>query len=282
MVDKGKGREQNTSDADSSDSSSSTNSTASSGYVNDRNRRRRDRRRAEEAAARLREKHPGQHRLDCRCPRCNQRERPRCWNCGVLPAMSPEPVPMPRRRVVPQHPAYTIHEPPGPDIVVPTADTTEDEAGRISGEDMRTWLMAYELTLDVYICANRFLMDDFKTAVMRSCIDMLETAGTDAAHPEVLRLCLRLHAGVPESDPLLKMVLARVGFLQPLLWKRATAESSEFLISNPEIAALMLREAMIRNEVDTEKRVLPSMEGERRQPEPRPRTRAMARDDRWF
>lgn len=44
---------------------------------------------------------------------------------------------------------------------------------------------------------------------------MLESAGTDAAVPQVLFLCKRLWKGLPESDPLLKMVFARVGFLQP-------------------------------------------------------------------
>ena len=44
---------------------------------------------------------------------------------------------------------------------------------------------------------------------------MLESAGTDAAVPQVLFLCKRLWEGLPESDPLLKMVFARVGFLQP-------------------------------------------------------------------
>lgn len=44
---------------------------------------------------------------------------------------------------------------------------------------------------------------------------MLESAGTDAAVPPVLFLCKRLWEGLPESDPLPKMVFARVGFLQP-------------------------------------------------------------------
>jgi hypothetical protein len=153
--------------------------------------------------------------------------------------------------------------PPRPNIgnVAPaTGGAPPSDAVRIDGEDMRTWLMAYELNLDVYICANRYLMDDFRKSVMRSCIDMLETAGTDAAHPQVLRLCRKLYAGVPEDDALLKMVLARVGFLQPTLWKRTPEETSEFLVENPELAAAILRETVMRHEANPGVPYLPSME----------------------
>lgn len=120
--------------------------------------------------------------------------------------------------------------------------------------------MAYELNIDVYICANKFLMDDFKEKIQRSTIDMLETAGADAAQPEVLHLCKKIYGGVSERDTLLKMVFARVGFLQPLLWKRAPDETSEFLITNPEVGALILRETATRREEDINGRTLPSME----------------------
>jgi hypothetical protein len=136
---------------------------------------------------------------------------------------------------------------------------------------MRTWLMAYELSIDVYICAVRYLLDDFQQAVMRSTVDMLETAGSDAAQAEVLRLCAKLNAGVPPNDPLLKMVLARMGFLQPLLWKRSPSETSEFLVDNPDVAAVMLRETAMRHEVETDPGTLPSMERERHQRTSTPR-----------
>ncbi|KAI8173241.1 hypothetical protein K4K51_010144 [Colletotrichum sp. SAR 10_75] len=134
------------------------------------------------------------------------------------------------------------------------------DGDRIRGEDMRTWLLTYELSLDVYITANKFLMDDFKTAIMRHCVDMLESAGSDAAQPAVLALCSKLYSGVPESDGLLKMIFARVGFLQPLLWQRAPQQTSEFFIGHPEVAALMLRETAMRREEDLGSRTLPSME----------------------
>ncbi|KAJ4352827.1 hypothetical protein N0V85_009631, partial [Neurospora sp. IMI 360204] len=75
--------------------------------------------------------------------------------------------------------------------------------------DLHTWLLCYEHTLSVYILANKFLLDDFKAEIARHAIDMLESAGTDAAVPQVLFLCKRLWEGLPESDPLLKMVFAR-------------------------------------------------------------------------
>ncbi len=80
--------------------------------------------------------------------------------------------------------------PPTPPPAPPPPDANGGD--RITGEDLRTWLLAYELNLDVYICANKFLMDDFKREVARATVDMLETAGSDAAVPEVLRLCRKL------------------------------------------------------------------------------------------
>jgi hypothetical protein len=126
---------------------------------------------------------------------------------------------------------------------------------------MRTWLQTYTLSLEVYICACKFLMDDFKAVIRSHVVDMLETAGPDAAVPEVLRLCGDLWIGVPESDELLKMVFARIGFLQPLLWQRAPEETSSFLIGNPEVSTLILREAAVRREADLgNQSSLPSME----------------------
>lgn len=131
---------------------------------------------------------------------------------------------------------------------------------RISGEDLRTWLLAYELNLDVYILANKFLVEGFKRTVARAAVDMLETAGADAAVPQVLRLCAKLRAGLPETDPLLRMVFARVGFLQGLLWKREPEATERFLVENPDVAAVMLRETVVRREEDFGGRNLPSME----------------------
>lgn len=143
--------------------------------------------------------------------------------------------------------------------------------------------MTYELVLEVYICANRFLLDDFMKVVMRRCIDMLETAGVDAAQPAVLQQCRNLLAGVPESDPLLKMVLARVGFLQAQLWKRHPTTTADFLKTNPDVSAMMLRETVLRHDKDMEKAFLPSMERERRKPvSSRRRTRRYIADDATF
>lgn len=124
---------------------------------------------------------------------------------------------------------------------------------------MRTWLMEYELNLDVYICANKFLLDDFKVKVARVAIDMLETAGSDAATIEVLELCTKLYDGVDDKDPLLKMVFARVGFLQTALWRTAPLETNNFLCENPEVGALILKEMALRGEGDL-RSGMPSME----------------------
>lgn len=142
----------------------------------------------------------------------------------------------------------------------PSLAAAASDHARIKGEDMSTWLMAYELNLDVYICANKFLLDDFKEKIARVAIDMLETAGSDAAHVKVLRLCRKLYDGVSDNDPLLKMVLARIGFLQSTLWKGAPEETNRFLVENPELAVLILRETVTRREDDYHGRTLPSME----------------------
>jgi hypothetical protein len=135
-----------------------------------------------------------------------------------------------------------------------------DAEARITGEDMRTWLMAYELNIDVYICADRYMLDGFKEKISRVTIDMLESAGPDAAQIEVLRLCRKMYDGVGDGDPLLGMVFARVGFLQPALWKAYPEETGAFLLANPEVATLMLKETSMRREEDFSGAHLPSME----------------------
>lgn len=35
----------------------------------------------------------------------------------------------------------------------------------MSEEDLRTWSLAYELSVEVYVCADRYLMADFKACV---------------------------------------------------------------------------------------------------------------------
>ncbi|OLN88556.1 hypothetical protein CCHL11_01861 [Colletotrichum chlorophyti] len=254
-------------------------SEASDASTRSRVRAQRRQRRRERQWERLNRKHPGVHRPDCRCPRCTTTTGPPCWNCGVgrsRPVPGPMPphiihhhMPPPRAPGVPPHrrrrSRQQILTPPGstPSVGASAAAAAADDfmdGDRIRGEDMRTFLMTYELSLDVYICANKFLMHNFQAVILRHCVDMLESAGSDAAQPAVLELCSKLYAGVPESDPLLKMVFARVGFLQPLLWQRAPQHTSEFLIGHPEVAALILRETAIRREEDLGGRALPSME----------------------
>ncbi|KAK2046942.1 hypothetical protein LZ31DRAFT_171874 [Colletotrichum somersetense] len=263
-----------------SDSESEMSSTeASDASARSRVRAQRRQRRRERQWERMNRKHPGTHRPDCRCPRCiTTSTGPPCWNCGVsrarptpghLPPHMITPIPPLRPATVPPPPPHRrrsrqlILTPPGstPSVGTSTpANADFMDGDRIRGEDMRTWLAIYDLSISVYACANKYLMDDFKAAIQRHCIDMLESAGSDAAQSAVLQLCSKLYAAVPESDPLLRMVFARIGFLQPLLWQRAPQHTSEFLIGHPEVAALMLRETAIRREEDLGSRALPSME----------------------
>ncbi|KAJ4268378.1 hypothetical protein NW762_002441 [Fusarium torreyae] len=260
-VDKGKGVDVDPEPAEASDSSSSSSSTStrSSGTSWRRRHRARQAREALEEIQERQEKHPGHHRPGCPCPRCiARRDYSRCWQCGAQRSREGSNIPsMPYGRGAPRRgvPPPAVMYPP-PVGATPPPDYTRP--ARITGEDLRTWFLACELNLDVYICANRFLVDDFRKAVMRSCIDMLETAGWDAAQPEILHLCRKLYRSVPEVDDLLKMVMARVGFLQPLLWKRFPEETSAFLVGNPELGAAILRETVVRNSQPTGE--LPSME----------------------
>ncbi|KAH7376550.1 hypothetical protein B0T11DRAFT_22459 [Plectosphaerella cucumerina] len=296
----GKGRDNGHHHHSDSDGWSSSDESAGSETSLARSRRL-SQRRARRAWERAQQKRPGSHRPGCRCPRCMipQGGAP-CWNCGIAP-IRPRPMPPPYWNYPPPPPAFPPvgypgappgdrhrrHRrdrqrgllPPGVDPrdnrpgahrhhhhhhLPPSASSPEDEGpprGRIHGEDMRTWLQTYTLSLEVYICACKFLMDDFKAVIRSHVVDMLETAGPDAAVPEVLRLCGDLWIGVPESDELLKMVFARIGFLQPLLWQRAPEETSSFLIGNPEVSTLILREAAVRREADLgNQSSLPSME----------------------
>ncbi|KAG8165295.1 hypothetical protein KVR01_005570 [Diaporthe batatas] len=269
--DKGKGKDV-ANGTPNSDSDSDGLSWHSDSSAQSRRRQERRRRRQERQLERLRQKHPGQHRPNCPCPQCANSHGPPCWACAA-PRFPPVPPPMyppgvvvqgrdrswrnqhhrrrgPDGRPIPPRPGSPPAMPPSP---------SEAEA-RIKGEDMRTWLIAYELNIDVYICADRYMLEGFKEKILRVTIDMLESAGPDAAQVEVLRLCRKIYDGVGDNDSLLKMVFARVGFLQPTLWKNSPEETGEFLLTNPEVATLMLKETSIRREEDFSAVPLPSME----------------------
>ncbi|OIW34854.1 hypothetical protein CONLIGDRAFT_27757 [Coniochaeta ligniaria NRRL 30616] len=291
-ADKGKGKDTGLSPADSSSGDESATSLGSDISAQSRRRRERRRRRADRHFERMRQKHPGSHRPGCGCPSCQSVSGPPCWACSA-PRAPPPPQPLhppvgvvmldrdgnprvdhhhhnrPRpvrqpggRRPHHNYPPPPMHQPfPGAGPPPPPPGGWRmPEVGRIFGEDLRTWLLAYELNIDVYILANKFLVEGFKREVARAAIDMLETAGSDAAVPQVLRLCAKLRGGLPETDPLLKMVFARVGFLQSLLWRREPESTERFLVENPDVAAVILRETVVRREEDYGGRNLPSME----------------------
>jgi len=130
---------------------------------------------------------------------------------------------------------------------------------RMSAEDLRTWSMAYTLSIDVYVCAERYLIKDFKACIAASVITNFEMVGLDAAQPSVLESCKTLHNGVSLMDPLLKKIFARVGFLQARLWKNFPEETSNFFMDNPELSTLILKEMAERREEDV-KDDLPAMD----------------------
>ncbi|KAK3397612.1 hypothetical protein B0T20DRAFT_438724 [Sordaria brevicollis] len=280
----------------------------------ERQRRRQQRERQREWD-RVNGKHPGRHRPNCGCPRCVVEPGPPCWSCHAPRSPVPPPgnggayTPTGTRPPFPPGPDYhhrpyldrLLHEglgtaadrrrararlaaaaPPPPPPPPPPADSylTEGNTRLTTAADLRTWLLCYEHTLSVYILANKFLLDDFKAEIARHAIDLLESAGTDAAVPQVLFLCKKLWEGLPESDPLLKMVFARVGFLQPWRSRRGgytevnrngkrrrsqdggmgTAEkemdgetepeTGDWLHQNPEIVTAVLMEMAARREED--------------------------------
>ena len=134
-------------------------------------------------------------------------------------------------------------------------------------EDLRSWLMAYELSVDVYTCADRYLMDDFKKCVAKAIEDQLETAGMDAAEPRVLHCCKKLHSALTETDVLLRKVFARVGFMLPRLRKDFPEETTEFYVDNAEVGLTIMKETMERRELDHGE-MLPAMDGMDRLPPP--------------
>ncbi|KAK0618146.1 hypothetical protein B0T17DRAFT_325208 [Bombardia bombarda] len=294
---KGKGKDAGAETGADSDSEESGGSSVSDISAVSRRRRERRHRREDRRWEQMRQKHPGLHRPNCGCPQCLSSSGLQCWHCqaprappppggpmpqpGIVfierdPYMRDRPRPRPRRRHGPLPPPMTPPPPPPPppggrgaggntSAADPASHNSSNGGavisgglGRITGEDLRTWLLAYELNIDVYILANKFLLDDFKREIARVAIDMLETAGSDAAVPKVLYLCRKLYEGLSERDPLLKMIFARVAFLQP--WRSAPEETQDFLMANPEIAPLLLSEMMARREDEFNGRALPSME----------------------
>jgi hypothetical protein len=102
-------------------------------------------------------------------------------------------------------------------------------------------------------------MQDFKACISDSIINNFEIAGLEAAQPAVLQSCKTLYAGLSPLDPLLKKVLARIGFLQGRLWKNFPEDTARFFTENPELAMVIMKEMVERREEDT-KDELPAME----------------------
>lgn len=266
---KGKGREQND-DGNASGSDDGTESgTASDESARSRRRRESRRRRQERAWEQRQRKEPGRHRPDCNCAQCTlESYGPACWNCGVTRRIPPprnrwmngippppQPVPVMGRNGYPHPPGHR-------DRIRGARNNALDEAPvdeRMSQEDLRTWSIAYSISVNVYVCAERYLMQDFKSCVAAFIVNNFEVAGSDAALPSVLHSCRTLYDGVSSMDPLLKKVFARVGFLQARLWKKYPEETANFFMDNPELSTLILKEMAERREEDV-KDDLPAME----------------------
>ena len=197
---------------------------------------------------------------------------PPCWNCGVTrrPAPTrnrwynnpPQPQLVVQVRDYPHRPRDRNRDRDRNrrrgsrnNVVIPEEPAQEE---RMSPEDLRTWAMAYTLSVDVYVCADRFLMPDFKACVSACIIDNFEVAGLEAALPAVLQSCKTLYTGLSPVDTLLKKVFARVGFLQARLWKNFKEETDAFFKDNPELSTIMMKEMMERREEDS-KDDLPAM-----------------------
>jgi hypothetical protein len=196
------------------------------------------------------------HRQDCGCVICVgiQREPP-CWNCG-------EPNHPPRRRWTQPRPT------PRQDIFGATdgrsrgaqgtdnPDDQVDSSGMNDG-DLKTWLMTFCTSIDVYVCAEAYLMEDFKSCISAYVIDCLEVVGLAAAHPDILYSCKTLYAGVRMNDPLLKKLFARAGFMLATMWRRYPDETSTFFVENAELGSLIVKETMERRETEAESSLPP-------------------------
>ncbi len=175
--DKGKGREDN--DDMDSGSEDGTDSGGSASDESTRSRRRLESRRRRAFEQSLR-KEPGRHRVGCGCHACtSEAEGPPCWSCGATRAPPP---PRPRYHPGPQpvivRNGYPRQQQPRPRDrererrrgvrpAVPLGEVVEEPVTeeRMSKEDIRTWSLAFSLSIDVYVCAERYLMQDFKAAI---------------------------------------------------------------------------------------------------------------------
>ncbi|KAL3423720.1 hypothetical protein PVAG01_05467 [Phlyctema vagabunda] len=260
--DKGKGKEllEEVESDEASDSSSTSDASARS-----RRRRHMRRRNQDHQEEDRRRKEPGRHRPDCNCETClSQLASPPCWNCGVT-----------RRAPVPRHARGPYAAPVDRNarrINVPRPrrrhldEDTPREQERMSAEDIRTWTSAYVLSVDVYVCAQRYLMDDFMSHVAEYIVNTFEVAGIEAALPSVLFSCKTLKEGVSETDSLLKKIFARVGFLQGLMWKQFPEETANFFTENPELAPMIMKEMSEKREEEGVANELPAMERATMQP----------------
>lgn len=147
-------------------------------YISARHRRRIDQNQRMNAVG-LDNKN-GQHRTECQCATCVIARRP-CYNCGrsqILPAPRngpPVPAAWPNGQPYGYAGAQPGFEPrPGPpNPYLPGYNPgTRPPFHRLSvdlhymdHEDLRTWSLAYSLSIQVYVCAERYCLPDFKSRI---------------------------------------------------------------------------------------------------------------------
>lgn len=187
--------------------------------------RRRWRRRQQRGTENRRRKQPGMHRPLCNCQACMTEIGPPCWNCGatrnpppprrlgphpppppnVFPHLHPPPPPPPPHgwpnrgpppRAGPVFPNELRRGPPPRRTADGRRDPRERALGieepasnledRLSAEDIRTWSLAYELSIEVYVCAEKYLMQDFKAAIAAFVINryVIQTLSSGTMHTQ--------------------------------------------------------------------------------------------------
>jgi hypothetical protein len=57
-------------------------------------------------------------------------------------------------------------------VMVPEESMVEE---RMSNEDLRTWSLTYSLSIEVYVCAERYILQDFKSCIAAFVINRYVT-----------------------------------------------------------------------------------------------------------
>jgi hypothetical protein len=153
----------------------------------------------------------------------------------------PPPPPPPGFRPPPPHPGAVVNLAP---LSPPAGPRPRSPSP--SDEELRATAMLRSLDIDVYLCADRFCMEDLKKKVAAHIVTDFEDIGIGAAHPEIFAACQKLYFNLNNEDPLLKKVLTRTGFMLAQLCKNYPEETTRFLGENIDLATILMKETMTR------------------------------------